>query len=157
MLRKGRRMFIGWWSMSKDDLTLKSFVIIIAMTSIWINISEVFRYFVIVRPEMHNFLHMLPNVADMNWMIFALWGIWDTVLSILVVFTFWLMAEKFGHNKRTALIAGTFSWFWLFFMFWFALANMNLASWSFVPVPMVLSWIEMVVASFIALWLCKRE
>jgi hypothetical protein len=119
--------------------------------SIWINISEVFRYFVIVRPEMQSYLHMIPNIANMNLGIFTLWGIWDTVLSILVVFSFWLMAEKFGYNRKTALYSATFSWLWLFFMFWFASANMNLASWSFVIIPMFLSWIEMLVASFIVL------
>ena len=135
---------------------IKKFIIIIFITSIWINISEVFRYFLIVMPEMKSFLHMVPNVADMNLGIFALWGIWDTVLSTLVVFSFWLMAEKFGYSKKTALWAGTFSWFWLFFMFWFASANMNLSSWSFVIIPMVLSWIEMSIASHIALILFKR-
>jgi len=136
--------------------TIKKFIIIILITSIWINISEVLRYFLIVMPEMKSFLHMVPNVVDMNLGIFALWGIWDTVLSTLVVFSFWLMAEKFGYGKKTALWAGTFSWFWLFFMFWFASANMGLSAWSFVTIPMVLSWIEMSIASYIALILFKR-
>jgi len=141
----------------KIHLNFKIFIVIVIITSIWINISEVFRYFIIVRPEMHTYLHMVPNVADMNLGIFALWGLWDTVLSSLVVFTFWLMAEKFGYNSKTVLLAGTFSWAWLFFMFWFASANMNLTSWSFVTIPMVLSWFEMVVASYITLILFRQR
>ena len=137
---------------TKKNFEYKGFIIIILVTSIWINISEVFRYFAIVRPEMHTYLYMVPHVADMNIGIFALWAIWDTVLSILVVLSFWLIAEKFGYSAKTAVLSGTFSWFWLFFMFWFAFANMNLSSWSFIVIPMALSWIEMVIASYIT-WL----
>jgi len=53
----------------------KDFIVITIIVSLWVNASEVFRYFVLVRPEMHEYLSVVPNVADMNLGIFIIWGL----------------------------------------------------------------------------------
>jgi hypothetical protein len=47
------------------------------------------------------------------------------------------------------LKAGTIPWVFFFMLFWVGLANMNLANWSFIPIPLLLAWIEMIIASYI--------
>lgn len=131
--------------------SLKRFVVVVLLTSIWINVSEVFRYFVIVRPETQAALGAIPNVADMNWGVFAIWGVWDTVLTVFVVVIawLWLRVTPTDSQRKRAIASGSIAWL-LFLLFWVAQANMGLARWAFVPIPLALSWVEMVVGSFIA-------
>ena len=42
---------------------------------IWINASEVFRYFAFVMPMMREAFPMVPNVAPMNLPVFMIWGV----------------------------------------------------------------------------------
>ena len=135
--------------MSKTFKT-KDFLLITLIVSLWVNASEVFRYFVLVRPEMHQYLSTVPNVADMNWGIFLIWGLWDTLLTALYVFLFWLCAQVFGNNIKSILISGFISWCFFFLLFWVGLANMNLSSWGYLLIVLPLALIETLVAAFIA-------
>lgn len=136
---------------------VKDFIIITFITSLWVNVSEVFRYFVLVRPEMHSYLSTVPHVADMNLSIFAIWGLWDTLLTALFVFLFWLCAQVFGNKLKTVLISGFMSWCFFFLLFWVGMANMNLSSWEFLMVLLPLALIETLVAAFIASKLYLRK
>lgn len=133
----------------KKGMTVRSFIIISLLVSIWVNASEVFRYFIIVKPEMQATLSMVPNVAAMNLKIFSIWGVWDTILTICCVFMYYLYSEKYGRSTSSIIKAGTISWAFFFLLFWMGLPNMNLANWSFIVIPLALAWIEMVVASYL--------
>ena len=141
----------------KKEFLIKDFIVITIITSLWVNASEVFRYFVLVRPEMHEYLSVVPNVADMNWGIFAIWGLWDTLLTALYVFLFWLCAQTFGNNLKSVVISGFMSWCFFFVLFWVGMANMNLSSWSYLFIVLPLALIETLVAEFIASKLYLRK
>ena len=134
----------------------KKFILTTLIVSIWINLSEVFRYFVIVMPKTREHLSMVPGVAPMNWGVFAIWGVWDTLLTALVVFMYWLVAQRFGNNSKSAMLAGTTSWLFFFVLFWVGLVNMGLTSVSLAAIALPLAWLEMVVASWIASRLYAR-
>src|SRR5688572_3614003 len=104
------------------------FVKITLLTSIWINVSEVFRYFIIVMPTMRKELSVIPNVAPMNWIVFSIWGVWDTILTASIVFITWLCYKNYGRNTKMIFIAGTTSWAVFFLLFWIGMVNMNLAN-----------------------------
>lgn len=140
----------------KKEFVVKDFVVIVLITSLWVNASEVFRYFVVVRPEMHDYLSAVAGVADMNLGIFAIWGVWDTLLTSLYVFLFWLCAQAFGNSKKAVVISGLTSWCFFFILFWVGLANMGLSSWSFLAAVLPLALIESFVASVIAAKLYSR-
>ena len=133
----------------------KKFIIVTLVTSIWVNISEVFRYFIFVMPEMKTTLETVKGVAPMNFTVFSIWGAWDTLLTALAVFTFWIYAQKYGNNLKSVFISGTLSWSFLFVLFWVAMVNMGLANWSILGITLPLSWFEMVVASYIASYMYK--
>ena len=135
----------------EKHFNIKDFILITIIVSVWVNASEVFRYFVLVRPEMHDYLSLVPNVADMNWAIFA------TLLTALYVFLFWLCANAFGNNTRSILISGFISWCFFFLLFWVGLANMNLSSWSYLLVVLPLALVETMVATFITSKLYLRR
>ena len=139
----------------KTYFYLKKFIIVTLVTSIWINISEVFRYFVFVMPEMRSSLSAVNDVAPMNLIVFSIWGAWDTLLTGLVVFIFWIYAQTYGNNIRSVVISGTISWGLLFVLFWVAMVNMGLAKWSILAITLPLSWLELIVASYIAAKLYK--
>jgi len=124
--------------------------------TIWINASEVFRYFVFVMPMMRDELAMVPDIAPMNWGVFAIWGAWDTLLTVKVVVITWLVTERFGSSLRAALWAGFACWCFFFVLFWVGQFNMNLASPALVATALPLALLEMVVASVIVMWGLKR-
>lgn len=135
---------------------IKTFLIVVMLVSIWVNISEVFRYFVIVMPETRQFLSMVPNVAPMDWGVFMIWGIWDTLLTACIVFMFWLVAQNFGNNIRSVLLAGFASWVFFFVLFWGGMYNISLTSLSLAAIALPLALLETLVASFIASRLYAR-
>jgi hypothetical protein len=128
----------------------KQFIITTLIVSIWVNLSEVFRYFVIVLPKMREYLSVLPSAAAMDLGIFAIWGVWAMVLTALVVFMHWLVVQCFGHSLKTVLLAGTVSWLFFFVLFWVGLVNLGLAPVSLALTALPLAWLEMVGASWIA-------
>ena len=140
----------------KSPFNLKQFVIITLLVSIWINISEVFRYFVLVMPRVKSFFQYQSGIADMNMGIFSIWGLWDTLLTAVLVFVFWLFARSFGNTHTSVWGAGIFVWMAVFVIFWVATANMGLSEWSILLITLPLSLLEMLVGAWMASRLYKR-
>lgn len=132
------------------------FLKLVLITSIWVNISEVFRYFVIVMPAMRKDLSVIPNVAPMDWGVFSIWGVWDTILTAGIVFIAWLCIRVYGKSTRTIIIAGTTSWALFFLLFWVGMVNMNLSKIYLLAYTLPLSWIETIIGSWITIKLLKE-
>jgi hypothetical protein len=141
----------------QSAFNLRKFIIIVLLVSIWVNVSEVFRYFVIVMPETRAFLSMVPDIAPMNWPVFFVWGAWDTLLTASIVFMFWLVAQVFGNNLRSVFIAGIASWVFFFMLFWVGMYNMSLAQPKLAAIALPLALLETVVAAYIASLLYARR
>ena len=108
----------------------KEFVLITLITSLWVHVYQLVRFFAYVREELQSFLSAVPNVAPMdNLGTLLIWGAWDTLLSGLYVFLFWLCAQVFGNNRKSILLSGTMSWCFFFVLYWVGTANMNLIGW----------------------------
>jgi len=136
----------------KYPIYSRAFALTFLLTTLWINASEVFRYFVFIMPMMQEYLSALPNVADMNIRIFMVWGIWDTILTFAVVGFSWIYLERVGFSTRNAIICGTCVWASIFVILWLGLYNMNLASPVILLGALPLSWLEMVIAALIVNW-----
>lgn len=124
-------------------------LLVFLAVSAWVNVSEVFRYFVIVIPRMRAFLPTLPGAAPMDWTIFMIWGAWDTLLVLFNLAITVLVIRAGERGLRAALLAGSISAL-LFVLFWIAIANMALAPWTIMLWTLPLAWIEMLIASRIA-------
>jgi len=134
----------------------KHFIVITLLTSIWINISEVFRYFVFVMPRTKLFFDYKSGIADMDVVIFSIWGIWDTLLTAVLVFVFWLCTIAFKNSNRVILTSSTLVWLAVFVIFWVATANMGMARWDILWITLPLSWLEMIIGAWIASKLYKK-
>jgi len=139
--------------MAADWAEHKQVIIPVLLTNlVWINASEVFRYFVFVMPMMRQALPEVPDVAPMSFSIFMIWGIWDTILLLAVSGFTWLFLERYGATSRNALLIGTIVWCAIFVIFWLATFNMNLAAPRILAVALPLAWVEMAVAALIVRW-----
>jgi len=130
----------------------RAFLLTFIITALWINASEVFRYFAFIMPMMQNHLAALPDVAQMNIPIFMIWGIWDTILTFAVAGFSWIYFERMGFGVRNAIISGTLVWASIFVILWLGLYNMNLASLAILSIALPLSWLEMIVAALLVNW-----
>lgn len=120
-----------------------------AANFVWVNASEIFRYFAFIQRMMRDAFPQLPDIAPMNIPIFLSWGVWDTLVVMAVSGFSWLYLERFGGGVRNALVAGSLVWIVVFGVLWLGLLNMNLATVRIVLTALPLAWIEMVVAALI--------
>ena len=137
-------------------IPIRAFALTALINAVWINASEVFRYFAFVMPMMREAFPQVQDVAPMNLIIFVRWGVWDTILLLAVTGFVWIYLERFGASLRNALIAGTLVWASIFGILWLGLFNMNLATVPILAVALSLSWLEMLLASLITLWGMNR-
>ncbi len=136
--------------MNQNTFNLKSFLLITLITSIWINASDVFRYFMFVMPRMKEFFPGRNDIAKMDWEIFSIWGLWDTLLTASLVFITFLFVTVFGNSLKSIFSAATMVWLAIFMIFWVATANMGLSNWSILWITLPLSWAEMVIGAWLA-------
>lgn len=137
--------------MHVEKFKIKQFLLIVLVTSIWINASEIFRYFVFVMPRTKAYWKEAQHsVAEVDVIIFSIWGLWDTLLTIVLVFVVWLNGQVFGKSLQATISSATLVWAAIFVIFWVASANMGLSSWNILFVALPLSWFEMVIGGLIS-------
>lgn len=127
----------------------RSFLLAAVLNTIWINLSEVFRYFAFVMPMMRTALAGVENAAPMDLGVFMIWGLWDTILVFGVTGFSWLFLDRFRFGTRNAVVAGTLFWLSVFVILWLGLFNMNLATPAILAVALPLALIEMLIAAAI--------
>jgi hypothetical protein len=135
----------------------RAFVKALVANIVWINLSEVFRYFALVMPMMRSSLSAVHNVAPMDVQVFAIWGVWDTILVFAVTGFVWLFLERFGYGRRNALIAGVLFWIAVFVILWLGLFNMNLATLSILAAALPLALVEIFIAAIITDWSMRPD
>ena len=132
--------------------TTRAFWLTTLINALWINASEIFRYFVFVMPMMREAFPQIDNVAPMNWFVFAIWGVWDSILVLCVTGFVWMFLERFGRGSKSALLAGTLVWAAIFVILWMGILNMNITTPNVLAIALPLSWVEMVIAAMIVNW-----
>ncbi|MDJ0514114.1 MAG: hypothetical protein QNJ62_11795 [Methyloceanibacter sp.] len=135
----------------------KPLLVAIGLNMVWINLSEVFRYFLFVMPAMRAAFPELPDVAPMNVSVFLIWGVWDTILVLSVSIIAWLALERFGVSGTTVVLTATGIWAAIFVILWLGLLNMNLATPSVLLAALPLALVEMIVAVAIVGWALSRK
>jgi hypothetical protein len=129
----------------------------LVLNLMWVNASEVARYFLLVMPMMREALPQLPGVAPMSIPIFAAWGVWDSIVILAITGATWLVLERFGSSIAAAIAAATAVWLAIFVVFWLAVVNMGLAPITIAVVALPLAWFEMLVAAMIVRWCIRRQ
>lgn len=124
---------------------------------VWINASEVFRYFAFVMPKMREAFPMVPDIAPMTLPVFMIWGVWDMILVLTATFFPWMAMKIFTPSAGRAVLYGTGVWMSVFVILWLGLYNMNLATVGVLAIALPLAWIEMVIAALIVWWFTAQN
>ena len=143
--------------MQSDQNERAAFMTAFWLNFVWINLSEVARYFLVVRPMLHEAFPGQAEIAPMNWGIFALWAIWDLVLIAAATGFYWLWLEKFGHSVRQIALASASFTVTIFGLIWLGVANMGLAPYAMIAAALPLAWIEQAIACWIVVYAKKRS
>ena len=136
-------------------MRIRSFWLCTAVGWIWIQVSETVRYFLIVKPEVKRFFSPLDPDKSGQTDVLIVWALWGTLLTINSAIVYRLFANEKGRGTKTILYSTLVSWSQFFVLFWIGGANMGLASWDFVAVPLLLSLIEILMLNALLqyLWL----
>ena len=144
----------------KSEFKTKQFVIVTLITSIWIHIGEVARALFVAFPRMQAFFDgkiELIGPDKFNLSVALVWGIWDTILTAVLVFTFWLCAQAFGNNLKSIIIASTTTTFATIGIFWIATVNTGLGDWNTAFIIFPIAWAELGIGALIASKLYDRN
>ena len=136
---------------------LAPFTMALIVNFIWINVSEVFRYFAFVMPMMREAFPMVPDVAPMSLPVFMIWGVWDTILVLTATFLPWMAMKAFRASVLRAVLCGTGVWMSVFVILWLGLYNMNMATAGVLSIALPMAWGEMVVAALIVWWFTAQD
>ena len=136
--------------MENKTFKFKQFVVITLLTSIWINIAEIFRAVVIAFPRIKAFFGDRIVIGEMELSNALIWGLWDTLLTIVLVFIYWLTANTFGKNFKSIFISATITAVATLGIFWIATVNTGLGEWSTAFIVFPVAWIEMIIGAWIA-------
>lgn len=119
-------------------------------SGLWLTLSEVVRYFAFVMPETREHFSVVPNVAPMSVAVFGWWSLWMLLLTLSVIYAYWLHTKVMGHTYKAVLVSATFSWVLFFVLFWFGSINMGLARLSTAAVALPWAWVELLFTCLIA-------
>ncbi len=130
----------------------RAFLITALFTALWINVSEIFRYFVFVMPMMRASFPDVPGIAPINPLIFLSWMVWDTLLIGVVTSILWFGYHLFGRGLAAMVGLVTFAWTATFGIFWLAEFNLALATPNILALALPLSWFELLIGGLIVRW-----
>ena len=133
-----------------------AFWLALGLNFIWINISEVARYFGLVKPMLHEAFPQADHIAAVTPTIFASWMIWDTILILAATGFFWIFLQQFGGTLRNVLVGSVCFTVTVFGLLWLGVANMGLAPISFLWAALPLAWLEQLIAAYIVYWSIRR-
>jgi hypothetical protein len=139
----------GIWSQAFTKALVWNFV--------WINTSEIVRYFAVLRGMMQASFSQIPDVAPMNVPVFLSWSVWDTLLIFAATGFSRLYLERFGNTVRNAVAAGTAIWCAVFVLLWLGLLNMRMATPGILAAMLPWAWAEMIIAALIVLWWRRKQ
>ena len=137
--------------------TPKAFWLALGLNIIWINLSEVARYFGLVKPMLHDAFPEADHIAAVTPAIFASWMIWDTILILAATGFFWIYLQQFGATIRNVVLGSICFTVPVFGLLWLGVVNMGLAPSSFLWAALPLAWIEQLIAAYIVYWAIRRD
>jgi hypothetical protein len=135
----------------------KAFWLALGLNFIWINVSEVARYFGLVKPMLHDAFPEADHIAAVTPTIFASWMIWDTILILAATGFFWIYLQQFGASFRNVLTASVCFTVTVFGLLWLGVVSMGLAPISFLWAALPLAWLEQLIAAYIVYWSMRRH
>jgi hypothetical protein len=134
----------------------RAFWIALALNTVWINVSEIWRYLAIVKPMLHETYPGRTDIAPFDLATFASWSVWDSWLILAATGFYWLYLKHAGRDVRQALMAATLLTLTVFGLIWLGVVNMGFVPARFIWIAVPLAWIEQAGAALIVRWAMDR-
>lgn len=133
-----------------------AFWIALLGNAIWINASEIWRYFYVVRPLLHDTFPGEAHIGAMSPAIFAVWTVWDTILILAATGFYWLFLSARGNTLANAVLGASAFTITVFGLLWLGVVNMGLVPANFISAALPFAWIEQIVAALIVRFALRR-
>jgi len=126
-----------------------AFVKALIANGIWVNVSGLPRYFLLVMPMLQAAYPGNPDVAPVTLPIFASWGLWTVLFVLISTGFYWMYFERSGASSKDAL-AGA-AWFTVatIGLTWLGIVNMGLAPVSLLVAATAWATVEQIISAFI--------
>lgn len=124
---------------------------------VWMNVSEMLRYFLVVKPLVRADFAMVPGIVPDTPLVGALWVLWDVLLIAVTTAWCWLAIDRFGLERRVAVAVGTLVWATIFVLLWLGVHNMGLATPRILAAALPLAWVELVVSALLVRRVMMRD
>ena len=143
-----------------NNFNTKQFIMITLIASIWIQIGEFARGFIVAFPRMQEFWGAnwenleLGRVEASN---VTIWTGWGFLLAFVLGYIVWTSIHSMGNNRKTLFIAGTMTTLATLVISWIANVNTGFGSWDTALILCLIAWVELLVAAFIMGHLYKNN
>ncbi len=124
---------------------------------LWINVSEVWRYFAIIRPLLLETFPGQAGIAPVTLPIALSWALWDGLLILAATQYYAMHLRAYGHSGLQVVLSATAFTITVFGLLWLAVVNMGLAPSLFLWRALPLAWLEQVIAALITLWAMRPK
>lgn len=115
--------------------------------TVWVNLSGLPRYFLVVAPMLETAFPDDPDVAPITLPIFALWGLWTVVFMLATTGFFWMYFDREGISSRTIASSAVWVTMATIALTWFGIANMGLAPYKLLYVATAWALVEQIVSA----------
>lgn len=116
---------------------------------LWVNISGLPRYFLVIKPMLHSALPTLAGVAPVSLPILASWGVWTLGFVLATTGFYWMYFERNGRGISQVVRAGLWATVATIGLTWLGISNMGLLPLTFFFVAMAWATIEQIVSASI--------
>jgi len=140
----------------KNNMEPKAFWLALGINFIWINLSEIARYFGVIKPMLHDAFPGASHIAAVTPTIFISWMVWDTILIMAATGFYWIYLHYFAPTIRHVMLSASFFTITVFGLIWLGVVNMGLVSSNFIVAALPLAFLEQLIAAYIVQWAIRR-
>lgn len=134
----------------------KPFLKALLLNSLWVNISGLPRYFLLIKPMLHETLPNDPTIAPVSLAILASWGLWTVVFMLVTTGFYWMYFDRNGNTTRNVIVSAIWVTLATIGLTWLGIVNMGLLPITFLVAAMAWATIEQLVSAFIVSSTMKR-
>lgn len=116
---------------------------------VWINISGLPRYFLVVIPMLKAAFPDNTNVVPVDLSAFGIWGLWTVIFVLASTSFLWMYLDRYGNSIRNSVYGGLIFGVVSIALTWVGIGNMGLAPFSLFWVATPLAIAEQIISGFI--------
>ena len=127
------------------------------LNMLWVNISGLPRYFLLIKPMLHEAYPNNAEIAPVSLNILLSWGVWTFLFVLASTCFFWMYFDRSQFTQRNAFIAALWFTTGTIGLTWLGTVNMGMVPVAILVVAMLWASIEQFVSAQIVGRLIHRD